>query len=178
MTQYVALLRGIGPADPRMRNENLRGVCEELGFSKVETVISSGNIIFETGGIDAPLLESMLEEAWPARLGFESTTIIRERAELERLVASQPFGDRLHSENNYLLVTFSKHPLEVPVNLPFQPPDRDWQLIGATDRELFTVADNTSRRPVDNMRWIEKQFGRQISSRTWLTVGRILKKMG
>jgi hypothetical protein len=27
------------------------------------------------------------------------------------------------------------------------------------------------------MAWVESQFGKQVSSRTWLTVARILKKM-
>jgi hypothetical protein len=28
------------------------------------------------------------------------------------------------------------------------------------------------------MAWVEDRFGKQVSSRTWLTVARILKKMG
>lgn len=42
MTTYVALLRGIVPLNPNMRNEKLRGVFEKLGFTNVRTVISSG----------------------------------------------------------------------------------------------------------------------------------------
>lgn len=48
MTTYVALLRGILPLNPNMHNQKLRGVFEKLGFSNVHTVISSGNVIFET----------------------------------------------------------------------------------------------------------------------------------
>ena len=46
--RYVALLRGIGPANPNMRNEKLRGVLEELGLANVASVISSGNLLFDT----------------------------------------------------------------------------------------------------------------------------------
>nr|WP_279383505.1 hypothetical protein [Methanobacterium formicicum] len=28
------------------------------------------------------------------------------------------------------------------------------------------------------MRWVEKEFGRELTTRTWKTVGRILKKIG
>jgi uncharacterized protein (DUF1697 family) len=31
-----------------MHNEKLRGVFEDLGFQNVQTVISSGNVMFET----------------------------------------------------------------------------------------------------------------------------------
>ncbi|MBA3630747.1 MAG: DUF1697 domain-containing protein [Actinobacteria bacterium] len=43
MKSYVALLRGIGPSNPNMRNDRLRAVFEDLGFSNVRAVISSGN---------------------------------------------------------------------------------------------------------------------------------------
>lgn len=49
MKSYVALLRGVTPTNPKMRNENLRGVCVGMGLSDVATVISSGNILFRSG---------------------------------------------------------------------------------------------------------------------------------
>ena len=48
MTKYIAFLRGIGPGNPNMRNEKLRGAFEELGFKNVQSVISSGNVIFDS----------------------------------------------------------------------------------------------------------------------------------
>ena len=48
MAKYVALLRGITPSNPKLRNEKLRNVFESLGYKNVVSVISSGNIIFET----------------------------------------------------------------------------------------------------------------------------------
>jgi hypothetical protein len=49
--------------------------------------------------------------------------------------------------------------------------------VAATGSELFTVTDTTSERTPDVMAWIESRFGKQVSSRTWLTVERILKRM-
>jgi uncharacterized protein (DUF1697 family) len=46
MVKYVALLRGIAPTNPNMRNDKLRGVFEKLSFENVKTVISSGNVVF------------------------------------------------------------------------------------------------------------------------------------
>lgn len=48
MTKYVALLRGIGPSNPNMHGAKLRGVLEGLGFRDVQSVISSGNVIFSS----------------------------------------------------------------------------------------------------------------------------------
>src|SRR3990167_7756479 len=48
MTTYVALLRGIGPINPNMRPAKLKWGFEEMGFKNVRTVISSGNVVFES----------------------------------------------------------------------------------------------------------------------------------
>jgi uncharacterized protein (DUF1697 family) len=161
-----------------MANARLRAVCEGLGLENVATVISSGNVVFEAGPIDVPGLESTMEAAWQDHLGFASTTIIRSRQALQDLVALRPFGALEHGPTSYLLVTFSKVPLTIGFDVPHRPPGRDYQVVGVTERELFTVTDTTSERTPDVMGWIEAQFGRRVSSRTWLTLGRILKAMG
>lgn len=178
MTKYVALLRGIGPGNPAMANANLRAVCEQMGLENVTTVISSGNVVFETDITDRFGLETRLEEAWPERLGFQSTTILRNQDELEALVEMRPFGDLEHGPKTYLLVTFSKHRRQIDFEVPYRPPDRDYQVVAATESEVFTVTDTTISRTPDVMVWVEDRFGKQVSSRTWLTVARILKKMG
>jgi uncharacterized protein (DUF1697 family) len=160
-----------------MRNENLRAVCTDLGFSDVATVISSGNLVFDASGGAPTEIEARLEAAWQARLGFESTTILRSRAELESLVDLRPFGDLTHGKDTYLLATFAKARLPIDFDLPHQPSDEAFQLVSATDRELFTVSDTTAARTPDVMSWLEKQYGKAITSRTWLTVHRILDKM-
>ena len=109
MTKYVALLRGIGPSNPNMRNEKLRGVFEKLGFADVETVISIGNVIIESPSKSAKRLEETIEKALTEQLGFTSTTIIRSRSQLQQLVDKNPFGGMEHSQKSSLNVTFLKH---------------------------------------------------------------------
>lgn len=65
MTKYVALLRGIAPTNLNMRNDKLRGVFEKLAFENVKTVISSGNVIFESPSRRAKKLEETIEAALP-----------------------------------------------------------------------------------------------------------------
>src|SRR5581483_8879431 len=108
MPKYVALLRGIGPSNPNMHQKKLEGVLEELGFSNVKTIISSGNVVFESPLKDIAKLEDKIERAWPAKLGFNSMTIVRSREQLKALVDKKPYGSTEHSRENYLLVTFFK----------------------------------------------------------------------
>lgn len=177
MTRYVALIRGIGPGDPRKSNQSLRGALESLGFTHVESVISSGNIIFESSESDERKLEEMIESAWPRLLGFQATTIVRSQQQLQKILDADPFHGAVHSEGSYLLVTFFKRHTKPSFDLPLQPLGKSYKIVGYTDNMLFTITDNTVVKTTDLMAWLEKQFGKDITSRTPLTIQRILKKM-
>jgi len=144
------------PGNPNMRSAKLKSFFESLGFKNVATVIGSGNIIFESSSKNAAALEAKIEKALPQRLGFKSTTIIRNKEELGRLVKKDPFKGMRDEKPNYLVVTFFK--------------DRR--------KELCTAIDLTGSKTPDFMRKLEKEHGKEMTTRTWKTVGRILKKMG
>lgn len=177
LMKYVALLRGIGPGNPNMHQSKLCGVLEELGYKGVQGVISSGNVIFESDKTDVAQMEAELERAWPDKLGFKSTTIIRSQEQLEQVVTNHPYGNLQHGPKSYLLVTFFKHSTDVGFELPYQPPGKTYKLLSATKNHLYTTTDNTVVKTTDLMTWLKKQYSKEISSRTLLTCRRILGKM-
>lgn len=177
MTKYVALLRGIAPMNPNMRQAKLCGVMEGLGFKNVRAVISSGNVVFESGIKDIAKLEQRIEAAWPKELGFQSTTIIRSQQQLEELVASNPYKTAADDPQAYKLVTFFQKPQSVKFKIPYQPDGKPYILVAKYTQEVCSVTDMRASKTPDLMTWLEKQFGKQITSRTWATVHRILKKM-
>lgn len=155
MIWYAALLRGIGPENPNTRNEKLRNVFEELGFEGVQAIISSGNVIFQSAESDVGKLENRIEKALSARLDFKNPVIIRSRADLERLIQNDPFKGKEHSRTSYLIVTFLR----------------------GDPSELFNVLDTTKTDTPGFMTKLEKKYGKVITTRTWKTVQRIVKKM-
>lgn len=177
MTKYAALLRGIGPLNPNMRNEKLRGVFESLGFQNVQTVISSGNVLFETGSKNVKALEAAIEKALPARLGFTSTTIIRSREQLQELADKNPFQGLEVTPKSRLNVTFLKNPPHAKLKFPYRARDKTYEVPGMYGGAICSVVDLTGAKTPDLMSWLEKQFGKDITTRTWKTVGRILKKL-
>ncbi|HJS19131.1 MAG TPA: DUF1697 domain-containing protein [Anaerolineales bacterium] len=178
MTKYVALLRGIGPGIPNMRNDKLRGFFEDLGFTDVKTVISSGNVIFESPSRNVKELESTIEEALPRKLGFNSTTIIRSKQQLQRLFDNDPFKGMEHSQKSSLNVTFLKRKTKTDIKFPYEVENRAYTILGMYDNAICSVLDLTSPKTPDLFSWLEKKFGKAITTRTWKTVERILKVMG
>jgi uncharacterized protein (DUF1697 family) len=168
MTKYVALLRGIGPGNPNMHGSKLKSVLEDLGYSEVQTVISSGNVLFESKSTDTAKMEKIIEQAWPVKLGFSSTTIIRSKDQLEALLNQDPFKGLAHSRETYLFVTFFKQ-------LPRGLIDNFYNDLGVN--ALCSIIDTATSKTPDFMVRLERQFGKDITSRTWNTIQRILKKM-
>lgn len=155
MTTYAALLRGIMPMNPNTRNEKLREAFEAIGFKDVQTIISSGNVIFKSKSENAAKLEDMVEKTLAVHLGFKSSVMIRSKDELEKLIQKNPFKGKEHGRKSYLTVTFMKK----------------------DPREAFTVLDMAKASGPDLMIKLEKKYGKVITTRTWKTVNRIVEKM-
>jgi uncharacterized protein (DUF1697 family) len=170
--RYVALLRGIGPGNPSMRNEKLRGVLEGLGFDDVQSVISSGNVLFEAPRSPAAALEARIEAAWPEQLGFESTTIIRTARQVRDLIDADPFAGLDERPDARFQVTFLKHRLDGELG---EPDDAD--IVTVRDRAVCWVVDPTGARTPQLMAWFERRLGTQITTRTWRTVERIAAEL-
>jgi uncharacterized protein (DUF1697 family) len=175
--KYAALLRGIGPSNPNMRNEKLRGVFQKLGYQNVQTVISSGNVLFESPSRDVKALEAAIEEAIQRQLGFTSTTIIRSHHQLRRLVGSNLFGGIEDTPTTRLNVTFLKRRRSTNLQFPYDAEKKGYTVVGMHAREVLSVVDLTGATTPDLMAWLEKQFGKAITTRTWKTVGKILNRL-
>lgn len=180
MTRYAALLRGIMPSNPNMSNEKLRGVFSGLGFESVASVLASGNIVFATEETAGAELEDRIQEALNAELGIPGGTIIRDHAELRGLLDRDPFAGYTHGRETYLTVTFFKDPEHPRAGLPPEGTDASTtKIIGYDEqaRAFLSIIDNSSPNTPNFMAWLERSYGKDITTRTWLTVQRVVKKM-
>lgn len=179
MTRYAALLRGIAPSGRNMTNDKLRATFAGLGFEVVASVLSSGNIVFSTARTEVPALEDRIQQALRTELGIPGGTIVREHHQLRTLLDSDPFAGLTHGRGTYLTATFLKDGSGAPRELPEQP-DPLTRVVGY-DQEagvFLTVTDNSNPgKTPDFMSWLEKTYGTGITTRTWLTVQRIVKKL-
>ena len=92
MDRYVAFLRGMNLGGRRIKNEELRGHFEDMGFEEVATFRASGNVIFSTPkpGTEVKLAQRA-EAELGERLGYEVPVFLRSIEEVAALAARQPF---------------------------------------------------------------------------------------
>ncbi|HSW65676.1 MAG TPA: DUF1697 domain-containing protein [Bacillota bacterium] len=179
MLKYVAMLRGIGPGNPNMTSGKLSAFFEELGFAGVQVVLGSGNIIFESPSSDEDALAERIEKALPQKLGFSRSVILRSESALQRLIALDPFKgiEQDHNKTAYLLITFFRHPPAGSFVLPSAPEGKPYALLGKADGAVYGSVHLITGKAPDYMNWLEKQFGKDITSRTPKTIRLILSRM-
>ncbi len=159
------------------KSADLRGACEAAGFTRVASIQSSGNLVFDADSDDPGEVARLLEATWNERLGFTSRTIVRTPDELQALVDLQPYGAQEHGKSSYQLVTFFDRPLAIDFPLPHRLERQAAEVVHATTHELFTITDATAGKGTpDTMVWLQKTFGKDLTSRTFPTLSRILKK--
>lgn len=86
MALHAAFLRAINVGGRVVKMDALRAHCEACGLKNVETFIASGNVIFESRA-GASALETKIETALGAKLGYEVATFVRSIPELEAVAA-------------------------------------------------------------------------------------------
>lgn len=177
MHLYAALLRGIAPSGPNMTNDKLRGVFEGLGYADVRSVLASGNIVFGAQESDVPGLERRIEDALTSELGLTSRTIIRSQDELRSLLASDPFPGLTHGPNTYLTATFLQQPQSGEALQESPDPTTRIVRYDRPARAVLAVTDNTAGQTPTFLAWIEKTCGKAITTRSWLTVQRIVRTL-
>ncbi|WP_404349903.1 DUF1697 domain-containing protein [Phycicoccus jejuensis] len=178
MPLFAALLRGIAPSGTNMTNDKLRGVFEGLGFEDVASVVSSGNIVFRSSPVDAPDLEQRIEQALALELGISSRSLLRSYSELRALVDSDPFPGLTHQSTTYLTATFIKDPSAPDVVADQLDPGATVVRYDPAARAILAITDNSQpERARRFMLWLEASHGNGITTRSWLTVERIIKKL-
>ena len=145
----------------------------------VGSVLASGNIVFKTDAVDVVGLEDRIQKALNAELGIAGGTIIRTRDELQTLLDKDPFDGLVHGRGTYLTATFLKHPATNPDGEQIES-DQFTRIVGydAAARAVLAVTDNSEPgQTPDFMGRVEQAYGKDITTRTWLTVQRIVTKM-
>ncbi|MCL2882335.1 MAG: DUF1697 domain-containing protein [Coriobacteriia bacterium] len=177
MPNYVALIRGVAPSIENRNNAAILRALATLDLTGLSSVLSSGNYLFASDLRSTDKLEALISDALAKELGVELLTIVRSQKQIQALVDGNPLAGAPHGAGSYQLVTFFKHPIDLGFDLPYHPEGKFFKLVGSVDGTLFTVSDNTGGQTVDTMAWLERHYTRDLTSRTPLTLQKILKKL-
>jgi len=170
MPRYAALLRGVMPMNAKM--PELKAAFEAAGFTDVRTVLSSGNVAFTARAASEIALQRRAEAAMLDRLGQAFLTFVRPMDALRDLLASDPYRSFRLDAGAKRIVTFLR---AKPARTPRLPIERDGaRILAMKGREVFAAYVPSPKGPVF-MALIEKTFGKDVTTRTWDTLGKVAR---
>jgi uncharacterized protein (DUF1697 family) len=124
MTRYVALLRAVNVGGTgKLPMTDLKAICEKAGFSRIETYIASGNVVFDSDAL-ASAVKSALEAKLKAYAGKPVGVALRTAAEMQAVLEKNPFPK---APPNLAYAIFLD---EAP------PPDAIDRAVGVADEEM------------------------------------------
>jgi len=90
-TRYVALLRAVNVGGTgQLPMTELAAMCAEAGFTRVETYIASGNVVFDSRD-SATSVKAKLEKRLEAYAGKPVGVAVRTAAEIAEVLERNPF---------------------------------------------------------------------------------------
>jgi len=174
--QYVLLLRGINVGGKMVKMDNLKKMLEGMGFSSVKTLLNSGNVIFESEIVSREQIRLSIEIELEQTFGFIVNVLIRTRSEIDDLVASDPFRNIPITEDTRRYVTFLSEKSHSSLIPPYVSPEKDLRILRITDSEVCSVIIvSTNKNTTDMMSFLEKEFGKKITTRNWNTVLKLVR---
>jgi uncharacterized protein (DUF1697 family) len=168
--RYAALLRGVSPMNAKM--PDLKRAFEAAGFRDVQTVLSSGNVVFGAEAAPVAQIERQVEAAMTRHLGRTFLTIVRPVDALRKLLASDPYGPFRLPAGSKRVVTFARGRMKAALPLPVEL--HGARILCAKGGEAFSAYVPTPHGPVF-MSLIEKTLGTNVTTRTWETVAKLAR---
>lgn len=106
--QYCAFLRGVNVKDTNMKMKDVCAVFEKEGMQKVQSVLASGNIIFESD-TKAAVLKETLEAAMSKAYSYDAHLFLLNKERLETIKENNPFAE---NSDNHIYVFLGAENIE------------------------------------------------------------------
>jgi uncharacterized protein (DUF1697 family) len=170
VSRLIGLVRGINVGGKaKLPMQTLRELMEALGFTRVQTLLVSGNAVFETKAAKPSHLEKLLDKAIRERVGMEVDFFVRTYEELREAIDGNPFPKEAANDPARFILVFLRK--EVP------PADLDALRATIKGRERIVVVgrhayivypDGQGTSRLTNA-VLERYLGR-CTARNWNTV--------
>ncbi len=177
MGKYVAFLRGINVGgNKKVPMVKLKRTFENLGFENVRTLLASGNVIFEGKRANLASLVKKISATLGEAFGFTIPVILLDTSEIKKMIESNPFKKIEITSQKRFYVTFLSAEPQSKLKIPYINTDNSFSILSIEGNAVFSVLDLAKTGTPEAMGILEKEFGKNITTRNWNTIIKILKK--
>lgn len=168
--KHVALLRAVNLAGKnRVSMADLRALARDLGLAEPETLLQSGNLVFEGGRRSTATLERMLAEGAEARFGAATEFFVRSATDWDRIVEACPFPQEAEEDPAHLLLGVLKDRVTPRKLDALRAAIRGRERVEGAGREVYVVYPDGMGRSKLTMALLEKHLDTRCTGRNWNT---------
>lgn len=156
---------------------DLKVVFAQLGYTKIITVLNSGNVIFSTTDNHIKNIEKNIAKLLEKTFKFPVPTCVREATQIQQLYKNNPFENIVVTKDTRLYISFLNEDVNSTIELPWVSTDTSYQIIEKRDATILSVLDLSISKTTTAMKVLEKTYGKNMTTRNWKTIERIIKKL-
>ncbi len=177
LIKFVAFPRGINVGGHnKLKMDDLRQAFESWGFQNVKFQGASGNIVFEFQDTDPAVLAATVAKRIYETFGMDVSVVVRALDQIKDMLDKNPFDGIAATKQTRLYVTFLPEPHQSSLKVPYESPDKAFSILSVAEREVYSVLTVTPQSgTVKAMGILEKEFGKNITTRNWNTIAKIAK---
>ncbi|MDK2761943.1 MAG: DUF1697 domain-containing protein [Sphingopyxis sp.] len=178
MARYVALFGSINVGGNRLTMADLRSAFEAEGFSNVETVVASGNVLFDHDARPTRGLEEKLSMMVADRFDMTSAALVRSRDELAAVgIADNPFAGTNDDGIVHTMFLDGQPTAEQFESLATDHRVRPNERLALGDRALYIDFGDGAGDSKLHVRMIERRLGHKGTARNMRSLARIVAKL-
>ena len=175
MSRRLALLRAVNVGGRSLAMVELRRAAAEIGLVDPETVLQTGNLLFEAEGADADV-ERRLEREIAGRFGHETAVLLRSAVDWAQALRANPFTEAAEAAPSRLLMVALKRPADAAAVERLQAAVRGPERVAASGRQAYLVYPEGIGRSKLTPALIERALG-PGTARNWNTVLKLRERL-
>ncbi len=148
-----------------------------MGFSNIVTLLNSGNVMFAFEETNVSKLESEISNRLENEFSFPVPKIVKTDVEIKNLFESDPFVKIELTKDIRQYVSFQKEANKSDLDIPWKSEDGTFQILSDDNGMIVSVLDLSETGTPKAMKIVEEKYGKDITTRNWKTIERIIKKL-
>jgi uncharacterized protein (DUF1697 family) len=172
----ICLIRGVNVGGHgKLEMAALRRLFANLGFGNVQTLLQSGNVVFDSGRVKPGAIVWMIAGAIEKNFALKPDIILRTPAEMQRAVDANPFPAMAEKDPSHLLIHFLSGRVDKSASAKLDALARPPEKFAFGERELYIhyangVAGSKLGGPA-----MDRALGARGTARNWNTIRKLLE---
>lgn len=177
MPRYIAFFGSINVGGNRLTMADLRYAFEREEFENVETVVASGNVLFDYDDRPTEGLEDLLGHMMADRFDIDSFAAVRSAAEVQAAIEGNPFAATGDDQKVHTLFLSAQPDPDNFAALAQTHATRGPERLAIGPRSLYIDFVNGVGTSRLTSAFIERRMGCRGTARNIRSLRRILEKM-